>query len=506
MWRLRSLGSPALLKVKSVDSTVIDRNFLNLLFKCGVWVKGIHSEDEVELAVIWDQTAPASFRLTIPRKLRSCISTSSAAPSRDTRGRSTEPRTDVRHGTSLRHTTTNRVVAARCIVGVGLMLSSPLLLLPSWRRLDSHRPGGTVRSVPVGTVSLHHLGLPAPDPFDPRAAAAGRPSAAGMAVCARARDCAGVVRRAGAALRLNGETSRHRSRCPPEQWIKDRETGRSVTYRCVRATSGHAPLFHANSPFGTASPVLRCHPPGPRPGAFGKETLLGGNPRWSVSFVRHRATDAPPLSTVAPTFVVMKFDKEGNVTSFEKKKTELCQELSLQARDLRFQHSTSLTARNNCIIIRMEMHIPSSHIPLPLHTGAPGRSRHRSSPGDGGCGSLLRLPSQWLPVVRMTDWTTPGLSVSCTTVARTGLSSCVLQGVSSHQPAFISDGQQSPFRVVDVSTTACHEQLIFSVAAGPGDVRLVAPRTLWPRLDTFVTTLFARASSLVGPVGADKTQ
>uniref|UniRef100_A0A8D3D4T8 Magnesium transporter n=1 Tax=Scophthalmus maximus TaxID=52904 RepID=A0A8D3D4T8_SCOMX len=49
----------------------------------------------------------------------------------------------------------------------------------------------------------------------------------------------------------------------------------------------------------------------------------------------------------------MKFDQEGNVTSFEKKKTELCQELSLQARDLRFQHSTSLTARNNCIILRM---------------------------------------------------------------------------------------------------------------------------------------------------------
>ncbi|XP_061633212.1 magnesium transporter MRS2 homolog, mitochondrial isoform X2 [Phyllopteryx taeniolatus] len=38
----------------------------------------------------------------------------------------------------------------------------------------------------------------------------------------------------------------------------------------------------------------------------------------------------------------------------EKKKTELCQELSLQARDLRFQHSTSLTTRNNCIILRME--------------------------------------------------------------------------------------------------------------------------------------------------------
>ncbi|XP_053744179.1 magnesium transporter MRS2 homolog, mitochondrial isoform X2 [Synchiropus splendidus] len=38
----------------------------------------------------------------------------------------------------------------------------------------------------------------------------------------------------------------------------------------------------------------------------------------------------------------------------EKKKNEVCQELSLQARDLRFQHSTSLTTRNNCIIIRME--------------------------------------------------------------------------------------------------------------------------------------------------------
>ncbi|XP_037129400.1 magnesium transporter MRS2 homolog, mitochondrial isoform X2 [Syngnathus acus] len=61
-----------------------------------------------------------------------------------------------------------------------------------------------------------------------------------------------------------------------------------------------------------------------------------------------------PLSTVPPPFVVMRFDQEGNVTSFEKKKTELCQELSLQARDLRFQHSSSLTTRNNCIILRME--------------------------------------------------------------------------------------------------------------------------------------------------------
>ncbi len=39
----------------------------------------------------------------------------------------------------------------------------------------------------------------------------------------------------------------------------------------------------------------------------------------------------------------------------EKKKTELYQELGLQARDLRFQHLTSITARNNAIIIRMEV-------------------------------------------------------------------------------------------------------------------------------------------------------
>ncbi|KAK7887226.1 hypothetical protein WMY93_026847 [Mugilogobius chulae] len=73
----------------------------------------------------------------------------------------------------------------------------------------------------------------------------------------------------------------------------------------------------------------------------------------TVCPIRHAMSEAS-LSSVAPTFVVMRFDQEGNVTTFEKKKTELCQELSLQARDLRFQHSTSLTARNNCIILRME--------------------------------------------------------------------------------------------------------------------------------------------------------
>ncbi|XP_030605980.1 magnesium transporter MRS2 homolog, mitochondrial [Archocentrus centrarchus] len=80
--------------------------------------------------------------------------------------------------------------------------------------------------------------------------------------------------------------------------------------------------------------------------------LLQRGAAWPVSFMCRRLSDIPS-STVSPTFVVMKFDQEGNVTSFEKKKTELCQELSLQARDLRFQHSTSLTARNNCIILRM---------------------------------------------------------------------------------------------------------------------------------------------------------
>ncbi|XP_010795347.1 magnesium transporter MRS2 homolog, mitochondrial-like [Notothenia coriiceps] len=87
--------------------------------------------------------------------------------------------------------------------------------------------------------------------------------------------------------------------------------------------------------------------------AVRKEKLLQeGGAAWPVSFIRHGGTD---VSSVPPAFVVMKFDQEGNVTSFDKKKTELCQELSLQARDLRFQHSTSLTTRNNCIIIRMQL-------------------------------------------------------------------------------------------------------------------------------------------------------
>ncbi|XP_075389417.1 magnesium transporter MRS2 homolog, mitochondrial [Tenrec ecaudatus] len=71
---------------------------------------------------------------------------------------------------------------------------------------------------------------------------------------------------------------------------------------------------------------------------------------------RFRTSDASQatLASVAPVFTVTKFDKKGNVTSFERKKTELYQELGLQARDLRFQHVMSITTRNNRIVVRME--------------------------------------------------------------------------------------------------------------------------------------------------------
>uniref|UniRef100_A0A803TFZ2 Magnesium transporter n=1 Tax=Anolis carolinensis TaxID=28377 RepID=A0A803TFZ2_ANOCA len=60
------------------------------------------------------------------------------------------------------------------------------------------------------------------------------------------------------------------------------------------------------------------------------------------------------LASVAPVFSVMKFDKDGNVSAYERKKTELYQELNLQARDLRFQHQVNISPRNNKIIVRME--------------------------------------------------------------------------------------------------------------------------------------------------------
>ncbi|XP_038190860.1 magnesium transporter MRS2 homolog, mitochondrial isoform X2 [Arvicola amphibius] len=91
--------------------------------------------------------------------------------------------------------------------------------------------------------------------------------------------------------------------------------------------------------------------------------LLSGNqkapssPGAAGDVHRSRTSDASQatLASVAQVFAVTKFDKEGNVTSFERKKTELYHELALQARDLRFQHVMSITTRNNRIIMRMEI-------------------------------------------------------------------------------------------------------------------------------------------------------
>ncbi|XP_072365822.1 magnesium transporter MRS2 homolog, mitochondrial isoform X2 [Scyliorhinus torazame] len=72
---------------------------------------------------------------------------------------------------------------------------------------------------------------------------------------------------------------------------------------------------------------------------------------------RYHSTDPSQttLVSVVPVFSVMRYDKAGNISFFERKKTELYQELGLQARDLRFQHLTSISTRNNCIILRMEI-------------------------------------------------------------------------------------------------------------------------------------------------------
>ncbi|XP_072854791.1 magnesium transporter MRS2 homolog, mitochondrial isoform X2 [Pogona vitticeps] len=71
---------------------------------------------------------------------------------------------------------------------------------------------------------------------------------------------------------------------------------------------------------------------------------------------RHFNTEASQamLASMAPVFSVMKFDKDGNISCYERKKTELYQELSLQPRDLRFQHQVSISPRNNKIVMRME--------------------------------------------------------------------------------------------------------------------------------------------------------
>ncbi|KAB0358194.1 hypothetical protein FD754_002350 [Muntiacus muntjak] len=101
--------------------------------------------------------------------------------------------------------------------------------------------------------------------------------------------------------------------------------------------------------------------------AYGRATELLGR-RWAAplcwprrlpvtgEIYRNRTSDVSQatLASVSPVFTVTKFGKEGKVTSFERKKTDLYQELGLQARDLRFQHLMSITTRNNRIIMRME--------------------------------------------------------------------------------------------------------------------------------------------------------
>uniref|UniRef100_A0A2K5N3K3 Magnesium transporter n=1 Tax=Cercocebus atys TaxID=9531 RepID=A0A2K5N3K3_CERAT len=106
-----------------------------------------------------------------------------------------------------------------------------------------------------------------------------------------------------------------------------------------------------------ARPVAACGRAANLVGRSRAAQLCGpGRLRVAGEVHRLRTSDVSQatLASVAPVFTVTKFDKQGNVTSFEKKKTELYQELGLQARDLRFQHVMSITVRNNRIIIRME--------------------------------------------------------------------------------------------------------------------------------------------------------
>ncbi|XP_043921680.1 magnesium transporter MRS2 homolog, mitochondrial [Protopterus annectens] len=90
------------------------------------------------------------------------------------------------------------------------------------------------------------------------------------------------------------------------------------------------------------------------------------DPLWRRSCLKQRQTMSylccrcltdslqATLASVAPVFAVVKFDKDGKIYTFERKKNELYQELGLQARDLRFQHLTSITSRNNRIILKLE--------------------------------------------------------------------------------------------------------------------------------------------------------
>ncbi|XP_056377284.1 magnesium transporter MRS2 homolog, mitochondrial isoform X1 [Hyla sarda] len=121
-----------------------------------------------------------------------------------------------------------------------------------------------------------------------------------------------------------------------------------------RLTAGGRRLLGQARTF-TSHPGCLLRSPGPRTCS----PRCGARP-WmlppSSTICRHIQSEASPvtLASVSPVFSVMKFDKDGNILSFERKKTELYQELGLQARDLRFQHLVSINSRNNKIILRME--------------------------------------------------------------------------------------------------------------------------------------------------------
>uniref|UniRef100_A0A2K5XDL0 Magnesium transporter n=1 Tax=Mandrillus leucophaeus TaxID=9568 RepID=A0A2K5XDL0_MANLE len=102
-----------------------------------------------------------------------------------------------------------------------------------------------------------------------------------------------------------------------------------------------------------ARPVAACGRAANLVGRSRAAQLCGpGRLRVAGEVHRLRTSDVSQatLASVAPVFTVSSLF----ISFIEKKKTELYQELGLQARDLRFQHVMSITVRNNRIIMRME--------------------------------------------------------------------------------------------------------------------------------------------------------
>ncbi|XP_074940000.1 magnesium transporter MRS2 homolog, mitochondrial isoform X2 [Phalacrocorax aristotelis] len=133
--------------------------------------------------------------------------------------------------------------------------------------------------------------------------------------------------------------------------------GRGASGYCCCCCSCWAPRGWAGGGGGRLRAALGLPPGrGRAAGLAVPPPLCAWGLRWAGKFYQRATTEASQatLASVSPVFAVMKLDKEGNTTYFEKKKTELYQELGLQARDLRFQHLMSIATRNNRIILRME--------------------------------------------------------------------------------------------------------------------------------------------------------